>query len=47
MHHIQAREVIIKTKADPRDATLDGEVRGQTPMYARLANERLRVVVPG
>ncbi|MFL5657101.1 MAG: diacylglycerol/lipid kinase family protein [Ktedonobacteraceae bacterium] len=47
IHHIQAREVTIKTKADPRDATLDGEVRGQTPMYARLANERLRVVVPG
>ena len=47
IHHLQARGVIITTSADPRDATLDGEVRGQTPMYAGLANERLRVVVPG
>ena len=47
IHHLQASSVIIKTDADPRDATLDGEVRGQTPAYVRVANERLRVVVPG
>ena len=47
IHHLQASNVIIKTYADPRDATLDGEVRGQTPAYVRVANERLRVVVPG
>ncbi len=47
IHHLQARGVIITTSADPRDATLDGEVRGQTPMYAHVADERLRVIVPG
>lgn len=47
IHHLQARGVIITTNADPRDVTLDGEVRGQTPMYAHMANERLQVIVPG
>jgi diacylglycerol kinase (ATP) len=46
IHHIQAHGVIIATNVDPQDVTLDGEVRGQTPGYARMANERLRVVVP-
>ena len=46
IHHLQARGVHIKTSADPRDVTLDGEVRGQTPMFVRLAPQRLRVVVP-
>jgi len=45
IHHLQARGVTIKTDADPRDVTLDGEVRGQTPMFVRLASERLRVMV--
>ena len=45
-HHLQARGVIISTNADPRDATLDGEVRGQTPMYVQVAQERLRVMGP-
>ena len=47
MHHLQARGVTITTHADPRDATLDGEVRGQTPMYVHVAHERLQVMVPG
>ncbi|GAC1568234.1 MAG: hypothetical protein NVS3B14_16790 [Ktedonobacteraceae bacterium] len=47
LHHIQARGVLISTNADPRDVTLDGEVRGQTPMYVQVAEERLRVIVPG
>ena len=47
IHHLQARGVTITTNADPQDATLDGEVRGQTPMFVRLANKRLQVVVPG
>ena len=47
IHHLQARGVIITTNIDPRDVTLDGEVRGQTPMYAHMADERLRVIVPG
>jgi len=46
MHHVQARGVTIMTNVDPRDATLDGEVRGQTPMYVHVADERLRVKVP-
>jgi diacylglycerol kinase (ATP) len=46
IHHVQARGVTITTSADPRDATLDGEVRGQTPMYVHVADERLRVKVP-
>src|SRR5260370_2643507 len=44
--HVQARGVTIMTNVDPRDATLDGEVRGQTPMYVHVAEERLRVKVP-
>ena len=46
IHHVQAHGVTISTSADPRDATLDGEVRGQTPMYVHVADERLRVKVP-
>jgi diacylglycerol kinase family enzyme len=46
IHHVQVRGVTIMTSADPRDATLDGEVRGQTPMYVHVADERLRVKVP-
>jgi diacylglycerol kinase (ATP) len=46
IHHLQARGVMITTNADPRDVTLDGEVRGQTPMYVHVAEERLRVMVP-
>src|SRR6266487_5778629 len=46
IHHVQARGVTIMTSADPQDATLDGEVRGQTPMYVYVADEQLRVKVP-
>ena len=46
IHHVQARGVTIMTSADPRDVTLDGEVRGQTPMYVHVADEQLRVKVP-
>ena len=46
LHHLQAKGVFISTNADPRDVTLDGEVRGQTPMYVHVANERLRVMGP-
>ncbi len=47
IHHIQARGVTITTSVDPQDVTLDGEVRGLTPVSAQMAAERLRVVVPG
>ena len=46
LHHFQARGVTITTSADPRDVTLDGEVRGQTPMYVHVADQRLYVKVP-
>jgi diacylglycerol kinase (ATP) len=46
IHHVQARAVEITTNNDPRDATLDGEVRGQTPLYSRVADQRLKVMVP-
>jgi diacylglycerol kinase (ATP) len=46
IHHVQARGVTITTSADPRDVTLDGEVRGQTPIYVHVADEQLRVKVP-
>lgn len=46
IHHLQAQGVTITTHADPRDVTLDGEVRGQTPAHVRLADQRLRVIVP-
>ena len=46
IHHLQAQGITISTEADPQDVTLDGEVRGQTPMHVHLASERLRVMVP-
>ena len=47
IHHVRARGVTITTSVDPQDVTLDGEVRGQTPISAQMASEQLRVVVPG
>jgi diacylglycerol kinase (ATP) len=47
IHHVQARGVTITTRVDPQEVTLDGEIRGQTPISVRMASERLRVVVPG
>ena len=46
IHHVQAQAVTITTSADPRDATLDGEVRGQTPIYVHVADKPLQVMVP-
>ncbi|HLX40526.1 MAG TPA: diacylglycerol kinase family protein, partial [Ktedonobacteraceae bacterium] len=46
MHHLQAQALTITTHADPRDITLDGEVRGQTPAHVRIAEQQLRVIVP-
>jgi diacylglycerol kinase (ATP) len=46
IHHLQARGVTITTRADPQDATLDGEVRVQTPLQVQVADEPLNVVVP-
>jgi len=46
IHHLQAQGVMITTSVDPQDVTLDGEIRGQTPIYVRTADERLRVLAP-
>jgi diacylglycerol kinase (ATP) len=46
IHHVQAAGVTITTSADPQHATLDGEVRGQTPMYVHVADKQIRVKVP-
>jgi diacylglycerol kinase (ATP) len=46
IHHLQARAVTLTTGTDPQDATLDGEVRVQTPLQVRVADEPLHVVVP-
>lgn len=46
IHHVQARGVTIMTSSDPQNATLDGEVLGQTPMYVHVAGEQLLVKVP-
>jgi diacylglycerol kinase family enzyme len=46
IHHVRARGVTISTNADLQDVTLDGEVRGQTPVSAQMAAARLQVVVP-
>jgi diacylglycerol kinase family enzyme len=46
MHHVQAAGVTIKTSADPRDVTFDGEVREQTPIYVHVAEKQLRVRIP-
>lgn len=47
LHHFQASSVLIKTGADPQDVTLDGEIRGHTPVKIALANKALRVMLPG
>jgi diacylglycerol kinase (ATP) len=46
IHHLRAHGATIITNADPRDATLDGEVRGQTPMHVHMAERQLQVLVP-
>jgi diacylglycerol kinase (ATP) len=46
IQHLQARGVTITTSTDPQVATLDGEVRGQTPLHVQIEPEQLQVVVP-
>ena len=46
MHHVQARGVTITTSADPQEVTVDGEVRGHTPIYVHVADELVRVRIP-
>ncbi len=46
VHHVRARGVTITTNADPQDVTLDGEIRGQTPIHVQMATQRLQMLVP-
>jgi len=46
IHHLQARGIAISTEQDPQSVTLDGEIRGQTPLYVRLLRHFLPVCVP-
>ncbi len=45
IHHVKARQVAIET-AEPVDVTLDGELRGRTPIVAASAERALKVIVP-
>jgi diacylglycerol kinase (ATP) len=46
VYHFQAQGAIIRSNVDPQDATLDGEIRGQTPLRAHIAPQPLHVIVP-
>ncbi len=45
IHHVKAHGVTILT-AEPADVTLDGEIRGRTPIYVVSAARALKVIVP-
>jgi diacylglycerol kinase family enzyme len=46
VYHFQARGIAISSSVDPQDVTLDGEIRGQTPLQAHIAPDLLPVIVP-
>jgi diacylglycerol kinase (ATP) len=46
IHHVQARSMTISTSNDPEDVTLDGEIRGQTPIHVQMADIPLNIFVP-
>ena len=46
MHHLQARGITITSERDPQLITLDGEIRGQTPLYVELVKNVLPVLAP-
>jgi diacylglycerol kinase family enzyme len=45
IRHVKARQVLIET-ARPVDVTLDGELRGRTPILVASAARALKVIVP-
>ncbi len=45
IRHVKARQVLIETAA-PADVTLDGELRGRTPILVSSAARALKVIVP-
>lgn len=46
IHHFKTHALTITTPESSQDATLDGEVRGQTPIQAQAAHERACLIVP-
>jgi diacylglycerol kinase (ATP) len=46
VHHVQARGVKITTLQSVQAATLDGELRGRTPLHVQIALEQLHLIVP-
>ena len=46
IHHVKASRVTIRTRRERHQVTLDGEVCGHAPVYARVAERRLRLIVP-
>lgn len=46
LHHLRVRALTVTTALDPQDVTLDGEVRGQTPMQITISPTPLHVFVP-
>ena len=46
VYHFQAQGVVISSDVDPQDVTLDGEIRGQTPLHAHIAPQPLHVIIP-
>lgn len=46
IHHLQARSIALSTDYDPQPATLDGEIRGQTPLHVKLFKHFLPILVP-
>jgi diacylglycerol kinase family enzyme len=46
VYHFQAQGALISSRVDPQDVTLDGEIRGQTPLWAHIAPQPLPVIVP-
>jgi diacylglycerol kinase (ATP) len=45
-YHFQAQGITISSNVDPQDVTLDGEIRGQTPVRIHIAPQSLPVIVP-
>ena len=46
VYHFQAQGAVISSRVDPQDVTLDGEIRGQTPLWTHVAPRPLPVIVP-
>jgi diacylglycerol kinase family enzyme len=46
VYHFQAQGAVISSRVDPQDVTLDGEIRGQTPLWTSVAPRPLPVIVP-